>query len=209
MLKANWKPTKWHGIDIEAGQFATSLSTLADETQLTVQQVRTSLDHLISTGELTSFQQGKTRIITVNNWSSYQGDNKVSNKKVTRCQQDGNKITAPNIYIDSLEEREEGEELKNINTPYNPPRYYPNDEKLDSTFADYVAMRKQLKKPMSDKAVELAIKKLNNLSGGDNDKAIAILEQSIMNSWQGLFELKEETPKPKQSNQGSIDWSKV
>ena len=77
--------------------------------------------------------------------------------------------------------------------------YYPNDEKLNQTFADYVAMRKQIKSPMTDRAVELAISKLEKLSGGDNDKAIAILEQSIMNSWKGLFELKETYNKPQQS----------
>ena len=57
---------------------------------------------------------------------------------------------------------------------------------------------------MTDRAVDLAIKKINELSGGDNDLAIKIINQSIMNSWQGLFPLKEE---PRQSQ--TIDWSKV
>ena len=78
-------------------------------------------------------------------------------------------------------------------------KYFPNDDQLNNTFAEYVAMRKKLKKPMTDRAVELAIKKLDNLSGGDNDKAIKILEQSIMNSWQGLFELKEDTKRQEAS----------
>ena len=81
--------------------------------------------------------------------------------------------------------------------------YYPNDEELNKAFIDYMAMRKTIKKPMSDRAIELAMKKLETLSGGDNDKAIEILNQSVMNSWQGLFELKE-APKPK-----TIDWSTV
>ena len=79
-------------------------------------------------------------------------------------------------------------------------KYYPNDEKLNDVFAEYVAMRKKLKKPMTDRAVELAKKKLNDLSGGDNDKAIKILEQSIMNSWQGLFELKGDAVNKKTSS---------
>ena len=79
-------------------------------------------------------------------------------------------------------------------------KYYPNDEKLNDVFAEYVAMRKKLKKPMTDRAVELAKKKLNDLSGGDNDKAIKILEQSIMNSWQGLFELNGDAVNKKTSS---------
>lgn len=79
-------------------------------------------------------------------------------------------------------------------------KYYPNDKKLNNVFAEYVAMRKKLKKPMTDRAVELAIKKLDTMSGGNNEIAIKILEQSIMNSWQGLFELKGETaPKKAES----------
>ena len=83
------------------------------------------------------------------------------------------------------------------------PEYYPNDEKLDKAFADYVAMRKQIKKPLTERAVELAMKKLAELSNGDNDMAVKIIEQSIMNSWQGLFPLKDDN-----KTQG-IDWSKV
>ena len=101
-------------------------------------------------------------------------------------------IGIPSIGKDSIDKVSKGKVI-----------YYPNDESLDKAFADYVAMRKKLKKPMTDRAIELAIKKLNELSGGDNDIAIKIIEQSVMNSWQGLFPLKEEA-----KSQG-IDWSKV
>ena len=70
--------------------------------------------------------------------------------------------------------------------------YYPLDEKLNKAFVDYVEMRKQIKKPMTERAIELAQKKLEELSKGDNDVSILILEQSVMNCWQGLFPLKKE-----------------
>lgn len=201
LLKANWKPTKWHGIEIEAGQFVTSLPTLADELHFTIQQVRTAMSHLKSTGEITDYQQGKYRVVTVNNWVRYQQNNRQSNRQSTGCQQDVNRqSTADKEY----KEYKKGEEVKNINTPYNPPRYFPNDETLDQAFTDYVDMRKKIKKPMTHRAVDLAIKKLNELSGGDNDLAVRIINQSIMNSWQGLFPLKEDH----KQNQ-TIDWSKV
>ena len=69
--------------------------------------------------------------------------------------------------------------------------YFPNDEMLDEAFADFVAMRKQIKKPMTDRAIKLAISKLNKLSGGDNDKAIEIINQSIMKCWQDFYPLGE------------------
>ena len=69
LLRAEYKPGSWHGISYDTGQFITSLQNLADETHLSIQEVRTALNHLISTGELTSTQQGKARIITVVKWN--------------------------------------------------------------------------------------------------------------------------------------------
>ena len=89
-------------------------------------------------------------------------------------------------------EKDIGEEdigVGNINTKEKPV-YFPNDEVLNSAFEDFIAHRKTIKKPMGEKAIELAINKLGKLSGGDNEKAIEIINQSIMNGWQGLFEVK-------------------
>ena len=130
----------------------------------------------------------------------------MTSRRASKGQAEGKqRATVKDIYnLKSEYIREEEKELK-TNTPYNPPQYFPNDENLDKAFTDYVAMRKKIKKPMTDRAVDIAIKKLNELSGGDNDMAVRILEQSIMNSWQGLFPLKEDQT---QKSQG-IDWSKV
>lgn len=57
-------------------------------------------------------------------------------------------------------------------------------------FGDFVAMRKEIKKPMSDKAVILAIGKLEKLKAEGED-IDAVLEQSIFNTWQGLFAVKK------------------
>jgi phage replication O-like protein O len=53
----------------------------------------------------------------------------------------------------------------------------------------FLEMRKSIKKPAGSRAQELLIKKLLKLGGDPN----AIIEQSIMNSWQGFFEVKEGT----------------
>lgn len=94
-------------------------------------------------------------------------------------------------------EKKRKENKSNKNNGASTCQYYP-DELLNQAFLDYLEMRKKIKKPMTDRAVALAMKKLKELSVSplsgnmDNDKAIKILEQSIMNCWQGLFPLKEE-----------------
>ena len=85
LFKANWRRKKWHGIVIEPGQFVTSISHLSEETHLSVRQVRTCLEHLETTGEVTSKCQSKYRVITIKNWDRYQTSDKqpTSNRQAT------------------------------------------------------------------------------------------------------------------------------
>lgn len=61
---------------------------------------------------------------------------------------------------------------------------------LEQTFEAYIEMRKKIKKPATEHAIELVKKKLESLSKGDEKLKIAILNQSIVNSWQDIYELK-------------------
>ena len=118
--------------------------------------------------------------------------NVTSNDTVTQC----NETDKNRIEEDKIKKRKD-------NTP---TVYYPTDDILNQTFTDYVEMRKKLKSPMTERAIQLAMNNLEKLSGGDNDTAVQILEQSIMNSWKGLFALKEEKNGRKA---GAIDWDNV
>ena len=117
LLKANWKAGEWHGIQYNAGEFITSLETLSKETSLTVSQVRTGLQHLILTGEIASKSQGKCRIITVNNWCSYQEDSKEDSIEVARSSQGGRKVVATDIEGKNDRKIEE-KIINNINNNY-------------------------------------------------------------------------------------------
>lgn len=101
LLKANWKDGSWHGHAYKRGQFITSLKSLAKETGLTIQQVRTALDHLKSTGELTSTEYPKFRVITVVSYDLFQSTNKQINNKLTSKstgnQQATNKVATTDI----------------------------------------------------------------------------------------------------------------
>lgn len=87
LLRANWKSGSWHGIKYNAGEFITSLATLAKETHLSVSQVRVALNHLKMTGEIADHRHGNARIITVVKWYDYQLDDKPADKPVTDQQQ--------------------------------------------------------------------------------------------------------------------------
>ncbi len=53
-------------------------------------------------------------------------------------------------------------------------------------------MRVRIRKPATDRAKELAMKDVEKFAGKNVPMAIGILEKSIKNSWQGIFELKKQ-----------------
>lgn len=57
LLKANWKNGRFQGMEIPRGSFVTSYQSLAEETGLTVMNVRTAIKHLKLTQEITVSQR--------------------------------------------------------------------------------------------------------------------------------------------------------
>ena len=76
-----------------------------------------------------------------------------------------------------------------------------SDEELKNTVYEFIKMRKAIKKPLTTRGLELLIKKLYTLST-NVDEQIKILNNSIMNNWQGIYPLKQEL---KSKNKSGID----
>ncbi len=72
LLKANWKRKSWRGENIERGSFITSISQLSNETGLSTRSVRTCIEHLMRTGELTSKPTSKWTKLSICNYDTYQ-----------------------------------------------------------------------------------------------------------------------------------------
>lgn len=98
LLKASWKNGRFQGMEIPRGSFATSYQSLAEETGLTVMNVRTAIKHLKLTQEITVSQHSKFSVITVKNYDAYQTANKVANNQLTGNQQ------ATNRQLTTIEE---------------------------------------------------------------------------------------------------------
>lgn len=64
-------------------------------------------------------------------------------------------------------------------------------QNIKQALMDFIDMRKAIKKPLTTKALELKITKLNKLST-DEETQIAIINQSIESSWQDFYPLKNE-----------------
>lgn len=172
ILRANFEHKVWRGIPIYRGSFYTSLDTLASETGLTNRQIRTALDKLIMTGEVTSSAMARGRMITVCNYSDYQQDDRLNvNEKAGKGQAVDRVVTT--------------------NKNYN------NDKKIiipdginQPAWNEWVAYRKSKKKTVSQAAAKKQFKLLLNY---DLLTQQQIIDQSIQNDYQGLFAPKWST----------------
>ena len=109
LLMANWEDKKWQGIVIKRGQFVTSRKNLVKPTGLTEQQIRTCLNKLISTNEITKTATNKYTVITINNYDKYQNLNQYLNQRIT------NKQPTNNQQITTTENNKNNKNNKNNN----------------------------------------------------------------------------------------------
>lgn len=234
LLKAHWKDTKIEGKTIPRGSFVSSIGNIAEELSLTPMEVRTALKHLKSTNELTSKGTNRNTVFTVTNYDLYQSkeqaEQQTDNKRTTNEQQtDNEQITSKEQTINKpLTTNEEYKEDKNIKNEEERKEfkedkkqiedkqkkkeqtvYYPNDELLNSAFKEFLVMRNKIKKPIATKqALARMMNKIEKLSGGDNDLAINILNQSTDHCWQDVYELKEDKQNFRSENKNFQNQSK-
>lgn len=68
---------------------------------------------------------------------------------------------------------------------------YFKDEELQKTFLDYLELRQNIKAVNTERAIKLLINNLEKIAS-DTVTKIKVIEQSIMNSWKGVFPLKND-----------------
>jgi hypothetical protein len=96
----------------------------------------------------------------------------------------------PKMNPNTEDENEDESEVKNeVKVIQRSTYFHFKDMLFSKTYDDFINMRKSINKKVTFRAEELILKKLHNY---DVDTAIKMIEQSIMNSYQGIFELKKK-----------------
>ncbi|MDD5792271.1 MAG: hypothetical protein PUD22_06795 [Erysipelotrichaceae bacterium] len=180
LLKANWKEKKWDGMVIESGEMVTSIKHLCELTNLTESKVRLLLKKMDGE-EITIKTTNRFTLIKLNKWAYYQGDsfeNDNQNHKQMTI-----KTHSKRKRNTTTKEREEGEER------IERQNLIALDD-FDRALLDFEEMRKKIRKPLTDSAKKMILKKLESMTT-DRVEQIEILNQSTMNCWQGLFPLNK------------------
>ena len=200
LLSANWQDSWFEGIKIERGSFVTSLNKLSKEIDMSIQQIRTSLKHLKSTNNITYETNNQFSIITINNYNKYQleqqANQQTSNKRATNEQQTSNNNI--NKYNKEIKEKEKDiyKYISKKKENENIEKKYFESLKVNTIFNEFLELRKKLKAVNTDRAINMLINKLNEY---DEETQYEMIEQSIINSWKGVFELKNKEKKAEQT----------
>lgn len=171
-----------HLVNNKHGTFTTGRFALAERVNIKPTTLYKALIRLEDNRLVTLGSNNRFTVITICNWNKYQDS--VTAKVTSREQQSNNKVT--------LNKNKEVR-IKKLSTPIN-------FSELEPELSEFVKMRKTLRKPPTDKAIELIVKKLQTWYPDDLPKQKACLNQSIENSWQGVFELREPTETSKSSD---------
>jgi biotin operon repressor len=145
LLTANHDDKKWRGITVKRGQTLTSRSHLAKETGLSVQNVRTALEHLKSTNEITTQTTKHYTLITVAKYDDYQSKEKrlarqstnsqpTANQQVTTNNNDNNDNKKQLYYGEFQNVKLSDAELEKLKTKF-PDSFEERIEKLSSYMA--------------------------------------------------------------------------
>ena len=118
---------------------------------------------------------------------------------------------SPEIEIEKEIEIETEKEEEKKKKNKKKAAIYAANEDLNNAILSFIDFRKKLKKPMTERAIELMINKLNEMSK-DINVQIEIINQSILNGWQGIFPLKQEQstykPQPKKNRFNNFEQRK-
>ena len=101
------------------------------------------------------------------------------NNDVTKCNN--------NININKNKNKDKNKD-KNKEINIYKKKYFENEE-VNNIFIEFLQLRKKLRVVNTDRAINLLINKLNKY---DDNIKIKMLEQSIMNSWKSVYELKNK-----------------
>ena len=152
LVTANHEDQKWRGTVVPRGSFITNRKALSEATGLTEQQVRTSIERLKSTSEITNKSTNKFTIITICNYDKYQvnesneqpASQPANNQQITSNQEKEKKNPPITPYkenkknIDINVDEQEGKNIISLT-----PARACEDEGLNSVVSDDIEKMKE------------------------------------------------------------------
>lgn len=181
LLKANFQDNRWQGTLVSRGQFVTSRDKLSAQIGLSVKQIRVAEAKLLACGTITTKGASRFTTYTIVKYDEYQ----VQTDEWANRRQPKGKLRATKGQQLNKDNNDDNED--NVSIPLALPEWLPVAE-----WDSFKEMRRRAKAKMTEDAERIALSTLESLRGDGHDPK-AVLEQSIMRSWKGLFPIKPTT----------------
>lgn len=145
----------------------------------------------------------KIKVQNINNTQNQHVENSTCGNEETNALKEKIKCLEKEIEVlkDNKKERKPKKQTKSYDEQI---AEYTQNEDLQNALKAFLQMRSFIKKPMTEYALKLMLKKLDEL-GNTDDVKIAILNQSITHNWQGIFPLKDEYTKQEKQPEKKYD----
>lgn len=184
LLSCTFAPVSHKGVSLAPGQLITSLGKLSEGTGLSIQQTRTALSKLQSTGEITVEITNRYSIITVNAWGLYQDT-------AAAAAYAGTDTASPcpqTVPEKSTEYQQQNNKDNNIN---NNNYLLSVSGQVRPAFEEFSRVRSEKGRPLTDTSAALIIRRLEEYSGGNESLQIKMLLASAEHGWTSVYPPKE------------------
>lgn len=240
LLFANHEDTKmlFNGevITIKRGQYSTSIRKLSEKWKWSYDKTARYLKILENDGMIKRESDNFRTLLTIENYEVYQNYT-CTNRAPISEQSEHEQVNSPYTHNSTNRARTVHEQVTNNNDnndnnvnndkndknvkskekgSYEPKKknepYFPDDERLEFAFREFLSMRVKTKKPITSKqGMTRMLNKLQQLAGDDNDLAVKILEQSTDHCWTDIYELKTDSDwgRKKTNYNQPIDWDNI
>lgn len=79
------------------------------------------------------------------------------------------------------------------------------DDELRNLYIDFIEMRKLIQEPMTDRALQMLINKVESLEPNNIDRQKLMIKKSIMNNWKSVYPLKKDDVVKQESEKSFIE----
>lgn len=175
-------------IKLKPGQLITGRKSISSSLKVSESKVQRILKTFETEHQIEQQTTPRNRLVSILNWNQYQQpeqqiEQQLNNKRTTTEQQvNTNNNDNKDNNVNNANKNNKGL-IEVVNSSIE-------NLELRDALMDYIDMRKAIKKPITDRALKMVISKLDKMTDSVSEKT-EILNNSVMNGWQGIFELKK------------------
>ena len=184
--------------ELQDGYFYSTIENIEENTTLTEYKQRKALNNLKEQGIISVKIKGipAKRFIKINEGQVLYllGNNNLENLSTSslKIKELETEIPKGNKNNNNKNNNKNNDNKKERKTTYDAILSGVTDAELKSLYLDYIKMRKFIKAPMTDRALQMLIKKVNEYEPDNIENQKKMLENAIMNNWKSVYKLKGE-----------------